>query len=545
MRICFDRLCFARERPAPTTESSSNRRANDATSSPPTEQQLQTYNVRKPPATTATSVITTSPAATTDAPRAPLAPLQQQNTSSYTASTGTTTATISHRSVATTLGPTDGASINALDPPHAINTNTNTSINKQQPPNNNLVIEETEEKQNKNHKNSSAFLNSQREATPADESPESIAEKDIEKKTTPTSNINILEKHSTFTLGEANNFPSQHTTDVAVAADNAELRHVNKADQDQREERSQNSVVANGEESAKMQQEPNANIQFQPDLGLVNNNNLSALSGTLIDNGTGAIRLSLPLNTADVLTHTLIYGTVPTGAQQLNTDPNLQTRNYLHQQEIQLQQRYQQLQQLQAQTQGLFTSGPPAAPIILQPTASATQGTVYATTPTDFCTQQKLLAAQMQGLCISAPPASTPTNSGTVMDPNAGSGYLLNSSYVPATPQEERLMQCIQAKDLKIQEMQRALQYKDNEIAELKSHLDKFQSVFPFSRSGATTPCGGAASGGAGAMAAGGGRKSGQSFQRQRAQGISAEPQSESSVLLANVTFPKYDKDEK
>uniref|UniRef100_A0A1B0BC88 Uncharacterized protein n=1 Tax=Glossina palpalis gambiensis TaxID=67801 RepID=A0A1B0BC88_9MUSC len=279
----------------------------------------------------------------------------------------------------------------------------------------------------------------------------------------------------------------------------------------------------------KMQQEPNANIQFQPDLGLVSNNNLQTLSGTL-DSSTGAIHLTLPLQTTDVLTHTLIYGTVPTAAQQLNTDPNLQTRNILHQQELQLQQRYQQLQQLQAQTQGIFATASPA-PIVIQPTAGGVTaaGTVYATTanPTEFCAPSALLADQMQGLCISAPAPA-------IMDPTAGGINLLSSSYIPATQQEERLIQIIQAKDLKIQEMQRAIHYKDTEIAELKSHLDKFQSVFPFSRSGATTPCGSAS----------GGRKSGQSFQRQRAQGISAEPQSESMVLLDNVTFPKYEKDE-
>ncbi|GBP14935.1 hypothetical protein EVAR_70982_1 [Eumeta japonica] len=192
----------------------------------------------------------------------------------------------------------------------------------------------------------------------------------------------------------------------------------------------------------------------------------------------------IALHTADVLTHTLIYGTVPTGAQQINTDPNLQTRNILHQQELQLQQRYQQLQQLQAQTQGLFASSPTTAPIVIQPTAAGQQAGVYPTA--DYCNQQKYnLAAQMQGLCI-----SNQTNAAPIMDPTASGVNLLSSSYVPATAQEERLIQIIHAKDSKIQEMQRALQYKDTEIAELKSHLDKFQSVFPFSRSGATTPSG-------------------------------------------------------
>lgn len=610
MRICFDRLCFARERPAPNENIAHD---NNATFQPTPEQQLHTYssNASKPTSTTNAptnqSVITTSPCATTKATT--LAP-QPQNTSASIATKPIAT----YRSVAT-LGPTDGASINALDPPSpspspsptptptsTINNNRNThKVNSLDLADQRGIIGL--------FGNSSALLNSQRsEATTTIREAESESK---EKKTTPTPNINILEKQSTIPLWKAEIFPasekapdsSQTTsaaaTDAVDAAASDAAKHKQKesedyshktfladvelrqdnvsneehhnhhprprphshqpqsvadADNDDVANSSESSATEAAESSAKMQQEPNANIQFQPDLGLVNNNNLQALGGTLIDQNTGAIRLSLPLNQTDLFTHTLIYGTVPTGAQQLNTDPNLQARNYLQQQELQLQQRYQQLQQLQAQTQGLFASAPSTTPIILQPTASATSaGAVYANTPTDFCTQQKLLAAQMQGLCISTPNSTAPAvNAGAVMDPTAGGGFNLhnsssNSSYVPATAQEERLLQCIQAKDLKIQEMQRALQYKDNEIAELKSHLDKFQSVFPFSRSGATTPCGGVSSCGGSsiAAAAGGVRKSGQSFQRQRAQGISAEPQSESSVLLNNVTFPKYDKDDK
>lgn len=87
-------------------------------------------------------------------------------------------------------------------------------------------------------------------------------------------------------------------------------------------------------------------------------------------------------------------------------------------------------------------------------------------------------------------------------------------------------MHVIKGKDLRIQELQRVLHSKENEIAELKSHLDKFQSVFPFSRSKS------------------GGRTTGQS-QRQRAQGISAEPQSEKKIMeLLHVKFQIYDKEE-
>lgn len=101
----------------------------------------------------------------------------------------------------------------------------------------------------------------------------------------------------------------------------------------------------------------------------------------------------------------------------------------------------------------------------------------------------------------------------------------------PLLSSEEHLLQVIQLKSARIHELEHLMRCKDNEIAELKSHLDKFQSVFPFSsrsRKGGATGLQGAHG------------------QRQRAQGISAEPQSESSVLeLLHVTFPKYEKDER
>lgn len=94
---------------------------------------------------------------------------------------------------------------------------------------------------------------------------------------------------------------------------------------------------------------------------------------------------------------------------------------------------------------------------------------------------------------------------------------------------EDHLMRVIQIKSTRISELEDLLHRKDNEIAELKSHLDKFQSVFPFSGRNQARKSGVQANG-----------------QRQRAQGISAEPQSESSVLeLLHVTFPKYEKDER
>lgn len=95
------------------------------------------------------------------------------------------------------------------------------------------------------------------------------------------------------------------------------------------------------------------------------------------------------------------------------------------------------------------------------------------------------------------------------------------------TPNEQKLLTIVQEKAMQIKELEGRLRQKENEIAELRSHLDKFQSVFPFSRARKTGT-------------------NGNIGQRQRAQGISAEPQNENSVLeMLHVTFPKYQKDTK
>lgn len=95
------------------------------------------------------------------------------------------------------------------------------------------------------------------------------------------------------------------------------------------------------------------------------------------------------------------------------------------------------------------------------------------------------------------------------------------------TSKEKDLIKIIQIKDVKIKELEILLNHKDEEIANLKSHLDKFQSVFSSAMN----------------------RKIGTTRniqQRQRAQGISAEPQSQSSMNeLLNVAFPKYEKNER
>ncbi|XP_052898168.1 cGMP-dependent protein kinase, isozyme 2 forms cD4/T1/T3A/T3B isoform X2 [Anopheles moucheti] len=112
--------------------------------------------------------------------------------------------------------------------------------------------------------------------------------------------------------------------------------------------------------------------------------------------------------------------------------------------------------------------------------------------------------------------------------------FISDGEALGLSPQVQELLKVVQAKDIRIRELEDLLRQKHDEVAELRSHLDKFQSVFR---------TGGGATG-----VSPGGRKLGThgGVQRQRAQGISAEPQSESSVLeLMHVTFPKYDKEER
>lgn len=75
----------------------------------------------------------------------------------------------------------------------------------------------------------------------------------------------------------------------------------------------------------------------------------------------------------------------------------------------------------------------------------------------------------------------------------------------------------------RIRELESLLKQRDQEMLELRSQLDKLQSVFPYQQyaRGSRAP------------------------RKQRAQGISAEPQNSSSLQdLTHQTFPIYDKSE-
>lgn len=161
--------------------------------------------------------------------------------------------------------------------------------------------------------------------------------------------------------------------------------------------------------------------------------------------------------------------------------------------------------------------------------SSSTTAPAFPCSPTNL-----LLNERIGDLCVSGT-ANQNMEQNSLTNPFSQTAAAFNTANgVNLLSSEEHLLQVIQIKSARINDLEHLLRCKENEIAELKSHLDKFQSVFPFSSRG-----GGAA----------GGRKGGvhgANGQRQRAQGISAEPQSESSILeLLHVTFPKYEKDER
>lgn len=93
----------------------------------------------------------------------------------------------------------------------------------------------------------------------------------------------------------------------------------------------------------------------------------------------------------------------------------------------------------------------------------------------------------------------------------------------------------LHVKEEKIRDLEELLRCRDQEIVDLRSHLDKFQSVFPFhinAAVGAVSPKHKGLNNNVGP---------GPRARKQRAQGISAEPQSERS----QETFPVYEKDER
>lgn len=89
------------------------------------------------------------------------------------------------------------------------------------------------------------------------------------------------------------------------------------------------------------------------------------------------------------------------------------------------------------------------------------------------------------------------------------------------------LQEEVSKKNDRIRQLEAVLKVRDDEIVELRSQLDKFQSVMPFAT-----------------VAAAGGSKI--RARKTRAQGISAEPQAVRTVVelntLSQTTFPEVPK---
>jgi len=102
----------------------------------------------------------------------------------------------------------------------------------------------------------------------------------------------------------------------------------------------------------------------------------------------------------------------------------------------------------------------------------------------------------------------------------------------------EELRLALQERDEQLQQMQRELKNRNDYIESMRSLLDKYQSIMPQQQLQNGTPGGSAGGGGAGvpapASSAGGPRK-------QRAHGISAEPQP-MTADVATAVLTKYSK---
>lgn len=92
----------------------------------------------------------------------------------------------------------------------------------------------------------------------------------------------------------------------------------------------------------------------------------------------------------------------------------------------------------------------------------------------------------------------------------------------PAGGSQQELQVLLQTKDLRIHDLEAQLRLREQEILELRSHLDKFQSVFPYHiKNNQLRP------------------------RKKRAQGISAEPQSHSTIQeLSEQSFPAFEKND-
>lgn len=111
-------------------------------------------------------------------------------------------------------------------------------------------------------------------------------------------------------------------------------------------------------------------------------------------------------------------------------------------------------------------------------------------------------------------------------DPNVAPSQTSGEPLVvmdPVGDSQQELQVLLQTKDLRIRDLEAQLRLREQEILELRSHLDKFQSVFPYHiKNNQLRP------------------------RKKRAQGISAEPQSHSTIQeLSEQSFPVFDKNDR
>lgn len=100
-----------------------------------------------------------------------------------------------------------------------------------------------------------------------------------------------------------------------------------------------------------------------------------------------------------------------------------------------------------------------------------------------------------------------------------------NNNVLANNNDNNNMQNLLLVREERIKELELQLRARDEEIQSLRSHLDKFQSVFPFHAGSAVTT---------------------RPRKQQRAQGISAEPQSHSTIQeLSKQKFPIYPKNDR
>ncbi|RZF35488.1 hypothetical protein LSTR_LSTR013853, partial [Laodelphax striatellus] len=110
-----------------------------------------------------------------------------------------------------------------------------------------------------------------------------------------------------------------------------------------------------------------------------------------------------------------------------------------------------------------------------------------------------------------------------------------------ATTSSGEVQTALRERDARIAELEAQLRAKEEEKVSLRSHLDMFQSVFPYHQHN-NNPL----NGGGGSVVGVGGEGGVGRPRKQRAQGISAEPQTLSTIQeLSQHKFPTYPKNDR